>query len=281
VLRLARLTRVFRVSKVLRGAAMFSELRILIATLTVAVRGIMWSVFLLAGIVVTGGILMSQLAFNFLDNDSLDFESRVWLFENFGTTFISIYTMFECTFTGGWRFFSRPLIQDVHYLFAVFWVLWIILVNFMTMRVVGALFLKSTLAVAAQSDERLAMQAQKAKKETAAKIEELFKAADETGDGCLGVEEFEAMLEKREVIDAFADMGLDMDELYALFSVLSSDDGSADYEEFMTAALSMTASSPQLDNMKNSQSQLKLAGDLHLVLDQTILIRKSLASLTA
>jgi hypothetical protein len=281
VLRLARLTRVFRVSKVLRGAAMFSELRILIATLTVAVRGIMWSVFLLAGIVVTGGILMSQLAFNFFDNDAVDLETRLWLYENFGTTFISIYTMFECTFTGGWRFFSRPLIQDVHYLFAVFWILWIILVNFMTMRVVGALFLKSTLAVAAQSDERLAMQAQKAKKETAAKIEELFKAADETGDGCLGVEEFEAMLQKQEVIDAFADMGLDMDELYALFSVLSSDDGSADYEEFMTAALSMVASSPQLDNMKNSQSQLKLAGDLHLVLDQTILIKKSLASLTA
>jgi hypothetical protein len=280
VLRLARLTRVFRVAKVLRGAAMFSELRILISTLTVAVRGIMWSVFLLAGFVVTGGILMSQLAFNFFDNESIDLETRLWLYENFGTTFISIYTMFECTFTGGWRFFSRPLITDVHYLFAVFWILWIILVNFMTMRVVGALFLKSTLAVAAQSDERLAMQAQKKKKEIGEKIEELFKAADETGDGCLGVEEFEAMLSKQEVIDAFAEMGLDMDELYALFSVLSSDDGSADYEEFMTGALSMTASSPQLDTMKSAQNQLKLACDIHLVLDQTLAIRKTLSSLT-
>merc|ERR1719456_1885747 len=144
--------------------------------------------------------------------------------------------MFECTFTGGWRFMSRPLLEKISYGFAVFWILWVIVINFMTMRVVGALFLKSTLAVAAQSDERLAMQAQKQKKETAAKIEHLFKAADETGDGCLGEEEFEAMLEKPEVVAAFEEMGLDMDELWALFSVLASDDGGADYEEFMNAA---------------------------------------------
>merc|ERR1719174_264532 len=108
--------------------------------------------------------------------------------------------MFECTFTGGWRWMARPLIQDVHYLFAVFWISWIVLVNFMTIRVVGALFLKSTLAVAAQNDERIAMEAQKKKKETAMKIEAMFRAADETGDGSLGEEEFEAMLEKPEVL---------------------------------------------------------------------------------
>jgi len=279
VLRLARLTRIFRVAKFLRGAAMFSELRILIATLCVAMRGIIWSVVLLAGIVIAGGIIMAQLAFNFIDNDAIPRERRIWLYEHFGTTFQSIYTMFECTFTGGWRFFSRPLIQEVHYLFAIFWISWIILVNFMTMRVVGALFLKSTLAIANQSDERLAMQAQREKKAIAEKIEVLFKAADESGDGCLGPEEFEAMLEKPEVINDFAEMGLDMDELFALFSVLSSDDGTADYEEFMNGALAMTASSPQLDNMKNSQNQLKLAGDMHLVLDQTVAIRKALGSL--
>merc|ERR1711959_814410 len=112
--------------------------------------------------------------------------------------------------------------------------------------------------------------------ETAAKIEHLFKAADETGDGSLGEKEFEAMLEKPEVVAAFEEMGLDMDELFALFSVLASDDGGADYEEFMNAALAMTASSPQLDNMKSAQNQLKMAGDLHLVLDQTLAIKKML-----
>jgi hypothetical protein len=281
VLRLARLARVFRVAKFMRAGALFSELRILLSTLVVAVRGIFWSVVLLAGIVVAGGILMAQIAFNFIDDDSISLQRRIWLYENFGTSFQSIYTMFECTFTGGWRFFSRPLISEVHYAFAVFWVVWIILVNFMTMRVIGALFLKSTLAVAAQSDEKLAMQAQKRKKEIASKIELLFKTADESGDGCLGEQEFEAMLDKPEVVQAFDEMGLDMDELHALYSVLASDDGGADYEEFMNGALAMTASSPQLDNMKNSQNQLKLAGDMHLVLEQTMAIRKALGSLTA
>jgi len=276
VLRLARLTRIFRVVKALRGAAMFTELRILIHTMTYAVRGIIWSVFLLAGIVLGGGILMSQLAFNFIGDESLDLERRMWLYEYFGTTMISIYTMFECTFTGGWRFLARPLIQEVHYLFALFWMMWVILINFMTIRVVGALFLKSTLQVAAQNDERLAMDAQKSKKATAIKIEAMFKAADSSGDGSLGEEEFAAMLEKPEVVAAFDEMGLDTDELMALFSVLSSDDAQADYEEFLNGALAMTGSAPSLDNMKSSQNQLKLLSDTHLILGETLAIRKVL-----
>lgn len=223
-----------------------------------------------------GGILMAQLAFQFLGNESIELETRIWLYEHFGTSLMSIYTMFECTFTGGWRWMARPLIQDVHYLFAVFWVSWIVLVNFMTIRVVGALFLKSTLAVAAQNDERIAMEAQKKKKETAVKIEAMFKAADETGDGSLGEEEFEAMLEKPEVLEAFEAIGLDVDELMALFSVLSSDDGEADYEEFLNGAMAMTASAPCLDNMKSAQNQLKLLSDTHLILSETLAIRKVL-----
>jgi len=221
---------------------------------------------------------MAQLCFNFYDNESLDIETRIWIYEHFGTTIMSIYTMFECTFTGGWRLYARPLISEVHYLFAVFWVAWIVLINFMTIRVVGALFLKSTLEVAAQNDERIAMEAQKLKKETAIKIEQMFKAADETGDGSLGEDEFEEMLQKQEVVDAFDEMGLDQDELMALFSVLSADDGAADYEEFMNGALAMTARSPSLDNMKSSQNQLKLLSDTHLILGETLAIRKALSS---
>ena len=44
-------------------------------------------------------------------------------------------SMFESTFTGGWRFYSRPLIEEVHYAFALFWVLWVLLINFVTMRI--------------------------------------------------------------------------------------------------------------------------------------------------
>jgi len=221
---------------------------------------------------------MAQLIFNFFDDDSITLERRIWLHDYFGGTLMCIYTMFECTFTGGWRDFARPLIVEVHYLFAVFWIGWIVLVNFMTIRVVGALFLKSTLAVAAQNDERLAMEAQKKKKETALKVEKMFKAADATGDGSLGEEEFESMLDKQEVIDCFDEMGLDVDELMALFSVLSSDDGQADYNEFLNGALAMTASSPSLDNMKSSQNQLKLLSDTHLILSETLAIRKVLGS---
>ena len=102
VLRLLRLTRVFKFTKFLRFSENLSDLRILIKTLSHALPGIFWSMVLLWGIITAGGILMAQLAINFLDDESIDVDRRIWLYKGFGTTFASIFTMFECSFTGSW-----------------------------------------------------------------------------------------------------------------------------------------------------------------------------------
>lgn len=259
VLRLVRLSRVLRVTKFLRFSENLSELRILLRTLKMALRGIVWSVVLLFGIITAGGILMAQFAINYLEVESISIERRIWLYSSFGTTTGSIYTMFECTFTGHWWAFARPLIEEVSELFALFWIIWIIIVNFMTMRVVGALFLKQTMAVAAQDDEKVAMDQQKRRGKIASALRVIFSEVDSSGDGSINQDEFDSMLESPHVLAEFSNLGLDIDEVCALFSVLTSDDGEADSDEFICGALAMSTSSPTLDAMKSLQNQMKIA----------------------
>merc|ERR1719247_508028 len=98
--------------------------------------------------------------------------------------------MFECTFTGGWRFYSRPLIEEVSYVFVFFWIVWIILVNFTTMRVVGALFLKETMNISARDAENCAMAQLKRKDSSAKMLRRIFHDADTSGDGFIDQSEF-------------------------------------------------------------------------------------------
>lgn len=266
VLRLIRMSRIFRVLKFLHLSEHFTEMRVLLRTLQMAMRGVGWSFVLLGTIILVGGILMTQMAEHFLTDVSLDNATKVWLFENFGTTTRSSYTMFECTFTGTWTRFARPLIEDVSAVFAVFWIAWILGVNFMTMKVVAAIFMKHTFAVASLDQEQVAMDNKKRKEEYAKELMVIFHHADTSGDGAISKDEFEAMLLKPAVVQAFEKIGLDTFEVATLFDVLSSDDGDADYEEFLEGALKMTSSTYTLDAVQVMHNQMKMSRDLDNIL---------------
>jgi len=267
VLRLVRLTRVFRVAKFLRASTHFSEMRVLLRTLRSGMRGILWSALLLLFLVVMGGIIMVQFSLPCLSDQNINLERRIWMYEAFGTTTRSIYTMFECTFTGRWGIYARPLIEEVGHHFTFFWLWWIVLVNFMTMRIIGALFLKQTMEVASIDAEKLAMENMKRRDKFAASLREIFEAADTSGDGSINCAEFDKMLRDETVIKHFESLDLDVEEVTALFSVLSSDDGDADYEEFLAGALKMNSSARTIDSVQVMHNQLKMAQSINRILE--------------
>jgi len=250
VLRLTRLTKLSRFFKALRFSQNLSELRVMIETLACALRGAFWTAILLVAAIAAGGIFMTQLAQPFLDDVAIGLQRRKWLYEHFGTITNSMHTMFEATFTGAWRLSSRPLIEEVHYGFAIFWVLWVVMVNFVTMRVLAALFMSQTMQVAKVEHERWAMSQFRSQGESSKRLLRTFEAADTSGDGAICQEEFDEMMSLRAVVDEFAKMGLDIDEVYQLFSVLASD-GEVDYDEFVHGALALASSAPALDTVKN------------------------------
>lgn len=228
-----------------------------------------WSVVLLGIIIFAGGVIMAQLAFDVLDDPDADIgpDMQSWLWKSFGTAGAAIYTIFECTFTARWALFARPLIEEVSYHFAVFWIFWVIGVNFLTMRVVSALFLKHTLAVAAVDEERMAMETMKKRQKFAGYIRDIFIRADSSGDGAISAEEFAIMIKDNEVVRMFAELDLEEDEVTALFGVLCSDDGVADYEEFLAGALKMKGSARIIDSVQVMYMQMKISRDVKAVLD--------------
>jgi len=253
VLRLTRLTKLSRFFKALRFSENLSELRVIIHTLGCALRGTFWTAIFLTAVIAAGGIFMTQLAQPFLEDDAIGLQTRQWLYEHFGTISASMHTMFEATFTGGWRFFSRPLVEEVHYAFGAFWFVWVVMVNFVTMRVLAALFMHQTMEVATLDSEKQAMSQLRRRGESSSRLLQMFQAADTSNDGGIGQEEFDKMMALRTVVEEFAKMGLDLDEVNQLFSVLVSDDGNADYDEFIRGALAMASSAPALNIVKNLQ----------------------------
>merc|ERR1712187_680589 len=75
----------------------------------------------------------------------------------------------------------------------------------------------------------------------------IFSKADTSGDGKLSKLEFQAMMQDTVLVEMFEGLDLDADEVHALFSILSSDDGYADYEEFLVGALKMKSSARTFD----------------------------------
>merc|ERR1719440_487717 len=101
---------------------------------------------------------MVQVSIGIFEDDSIDMERRVWLYNKFGTTARAIYTMFECTFTSGWIQYTRPILEEISPVFILFWAPYVVFVNFTVMRVIAALFLKQTMAVSAVDAERVPME---------------------------------------------------------------------------------------------------------------------------
>merc|ERR1712232_1495253 len=122
----------------------------------------------------------------------------------------------------------------------------------------GALFLKETMAVSARDAENCAMTQLKNKKALADQLRNIFKEADTSHDRAISQDEFDEMMKRREVCEQFEGMGLDIDEVTTFFTVLSAEDGQADYDEFVAGALAMASSAPSLDRMKSLQNQMKI-----------------------
>merc|ERR1712194_903668 len=98
-------------------------------------RGLVWSAVLLTVVILVSATLMAQMSLSRLDDESIPFESRKWLSNNFGTVARSCYSMFEITFTGRWGIYARTSIEQINIIFAVFLVPYVVVVNFAVMRV--------------------------------------------------------------------------------------------------------------------------------------------------
>jgi len=248
IVRISRALRVLRFLRLLRVVAVFSALRVLVRTIRMSVDSLMWSMVLVALIILSAAMFLVQMNLGVLEDVDRDKALRDWIYMHYGTAGRASYTMFEATFSAKWAtHLARPLIEDVSPWFSLFWILYTVIVNFAIIRVIAALFLKQTMAVAAIDAERMAVENMKAREKIVVTLHEIFRLGDSTSDGTIDRSEFKIMMKNPQVLKQFERLELEFNEVWMLFELLCEDDGVADADEFLCGCMRLKTNAKTVD----------------------------------
>jgi len=254
-----RIFRIFRVLRVFRYAQKLSELRVLTMTLASSASALFWSVMMLAIIIVAGGVFMAQTLENYIIDSTGEDETRWWVYRHYGNAARATYTLFEATFSGSWPTLARPLIENVSSGFAVFWIIWNVVITFAVLRVIGAIFLSQTIKLANNDAEMLMLEKMREKENFCKKIRCFFAEADTSCDGMLSADEFNAMLANPQVITWLQVLDLEIHEVTELFHLLDNDgDELVSLDEFIGGALRLKGHARATDSIAIMHHQTKL-----------------------
>lgn len=191
-----------------------------------------WSVLLLVVLQLTCALILSQSLHSFLMDETQDLEAQIWVDRHYGDFLKAMYTMFEITYSGGWPNYARPVIEKVSGFYAIIFLFYVTGVVFAEIRVITALFLKETLTAAANDVEFAVSEKTRSLQAYRSKLEDLFHAADSSGDGRISEEEFMEVLSDPLAISFLAVMDLHVTDLHSIFGLLDDGDGKVTMHEF-------------------------------------------------
>jgi len=233
-----RFIRVVRALRVIRTLSLFRSLRVLVNTIALSLQSLFWSMLILFLFMLIFSLFMCQILSAFiLDESNADHEMKQWAFRYYGSSFRALWTVFEVTFSGGWPNYARPLVENVDAYYAVFFAAYIMGVVVATVRIVFALFLKDTLQSASSDAEMVVAEKMSEMKAVTVKLSEMFRMADESGDGYLSAEELHVIMERPEVSSYLGELDLETSDTELLFQVLDEGDGLVPYNRFVNGLL--------------------------------------------
>jgi len=248
-LRMARLIKLVKLFRAFKAAAVFSELRILIKTLVSSMMALTWPVVLLSFIMLFSGLVISQLVSGAIEDESAEYELRKWVFEHYGTGSRAFYTLFEATLSGGWPNYARNLIEGVSSWYAIFWVLYVLIVVFAVMRVVSALFLQNTLKMASADDELMHLEKMKKKEAYIRKLKEFLQNSDKDGNGQMDLQELKLVINREDIQSWLDAIGLESHEVIGLFHVLDDGDGETSHEDLIGGMMKLAGGVRAIDSV--------------------------------
>lgn len=231
--RLLRTCRVVKTMRLLRVMKLFKQLRSLVETWYASLSALFWSMILLTICQMIAALVLCETSVPvLLDLDSPHKASdKQWLFDHYGTFMNASYT-FEITFSGGWPALVRPLLEDFGFSFAFPCVLYVVLVVFAALRLISALFVRSTLQLLSNDTGAAVLERFEQSAELERKLVALFHEADEEGDQSLTLEELRRLLSFPEIVHYFSVLEVDVHDAEMLFHVLDDGDGVLTVKEF-------------------------------------------------
>ncbi|CAE7782042.1 EMB2654 [Symbiodinium sp. CCMP2592] len=212
LLRLARAVKSMRAIRMVRTLRLFRGLRVLVMACISFLPSLCWSMVLLAVFMIMGALMLGNLLQEFIANPDEDMIWREWIWVHYGTALRSMYTLYEITFAGNWPTYARPVIDQVSSVFSIFFLAYITLVVFAVIRVITAIFLKDTLDAASNDAEHLVVERLQKKSQYVKKLERVFQAIDETGNGMISQSQLSSVLQDPIVRAYFQTLEVDVHE---------------------------------------------------------------------
>jgi hypothetical protein len=248
MLRMGRLVRLFRLLKLAKKIHGFDSLYLMTTAIRGSAASLGWSCCLLSLFQVVVALCVNSILSNFYLKDSFyPEEERKIVFEYWGSFSRAVLTTFEITLAD----FPEPcrmLSEYVTEWFALFFVAHKLTIGFAVIGVINGVFIQETFKVATTDDQLMIRQRERAMKTHARKMDRLFEAADETGDGLLDMGEFLATMKEPEVQTWMASMDLDVEDAGMVFQLVDADgDGRLTAQELISGVSRLMGDARNLD----------------------------------
>eukprot|EP00929_Paragymnodinium_shiwhaense_P088942 TRINITY_DN4923_c0_g1_i2.p1 TRINITY_DN4923_c0_g1~~TRINITY_DN4923_c0_g1_i2.p1 ORF type:complete len:618 (-),score=90.66 TRINITY_DN4923_c0_g1_i2:100-1953(-) len=197
LMRLARIARLLRFLRLVKTVQMFNVLQLLIGSLRASGLILFWSAVVLTVVMVCASLVSHSVMLNYIQDESLDMETRHEAYMVFGSFARSFMTMYQMTF--GLDNNASGMCFELSEWFGIPLIMYQGLVSFAVIKVIEAVFLNETIKLAASNDELMIMEKNRWESMQEDKVHSLFKEADESGDGLIDCAEFMLIMQDERI----------------------------------------------------------------------------------
>ncbi|CAE7470067.1 Scn11a [Symbiodinium natans] len=262
-IRVLKLIRIVRTLRIFKTVSVFRQLRLLVSTCIASIGALFWSMILLLLLNIAFALMMAQALQTFILDERADLDTRILMNQYYGSFTQAFYTIFEVTHSGSWPSRVRPVLDSVDPWYAALFLPYIALVVFAVIRVVTALFIKETLASAANDAELVIEETRRNALEYQEKLEELFQIVDDDGDGHLTPSEFVEAMSLPSVQQYMKFLDVSVRDVRPLFDILSEGDGLITIAEFCKGLMQLKGQARALDIVILQHENSKLMRQCH------------------
>jgi hypothetical protein len=234
-MRLLRLLKVARGLRALRSVSMLDSLQVIIKSISASMSTLFWSLIVLSIIQCISGMIISQLLQNYFDDWEEHPQKDVHIvFAYYGTFTRSMLTMFEVTMAN-WATPLRVLTDFVGEEYGFVILFYRCVCGFAVLNVIGAVFIQQTMKVMSQDTDIMLMEKQRTEAGFEKKMHQLFNILDVSRDCRISWEELEQKIDDPHVKTQAYFLGIDMDDIEDLYSLLENPEEMT-IHEFVAAA---------------------------------------------
>lgn len=189
LLRLLRLIRLVRLARGLAALQAFENLFMMVKGIKAGAPVLMWVVVLIFPMTACCAVGMNYTVIDFILDESKPLKNRLLLYQYFGTFTKALLSIFEVTFAS-FAPICRFLHEHVDEKYAIFFMIYRLVMGIAVLRVIYGVFLHVTFACAATDDDAIMGNKKREFDRQEKKIQAFFRKHDTSGDGLLCREEF-------------------------------------------------------------------------------------------